>query len=575
MKRIEKEIKKNSAQLIESSLPEIDSLDNIPYKAKQHKRLPLIFIPVGAVALMAIAIMVPALMMKQGSNNNNNTTHTYNFDFANYRPSFNSFNEVAYYSYIAYKDTSNDSKNLVPQKHNKITMLNGENEDQSNDEIQVYVDVYGRTHYPIPLEDTYTFSNFLYFEFDTVDNVFLEERIGNGHIHGLALDLSIFDEQMLILKNGESYYSCLVNGGGNNGLDNRWFIEFSAHKTIEGFDIVKDITNKRYLTLGFSDMTDFSTLDVINIEGSQFPIDSQLVHYDNVSITSSFAEIREQLALNPDYKVADGYGGVDSLVYNAEQPETNTFTLDEFEGTFTVNEGAISLKGKEIVSIGNATKVYASEINKDSHRDLVFETTEESVRYFNIYDINNQKYLYRNAVTTIGKYNYFLDMKDNRLIVKSLEPKMTDDAYLIDYGYFAYYANEGVTIAWQNLFALTDMRLTGVFEASGETPVEFIDGHYRFNSNTPYIIEFRMSKYPGYENPDYPSAIEHPFVCRPYGDINNMPNKTPDFSYISMENGVYRYQITFQEKGYCYYRISFYRFGFDLRVAVDEPVEAE
>ena len=610
MKKIEKEIKKNSQELIESSLPEIDKLDNIPIKAKANKKWPFVFAPLGAVALVLTAILVPTLVLRQGvpsslipgvsnppapisnsfvndnsgvnpiSDDNNNShpieqpvIHTYNFDFKDYSPTFNDFNEIAYYSYIAYDEASNSLTNNA-LKHNKVFTASNEDIDDQEERSR-YIDAYGRTHYPIELADEYTFSNFLFFEFESSRSTFLEERIGNGHIHGLVIQLSVFnDEQMLILKNGEKYYSCLTNGAGNNGIDNSWRIEFSAHKTIEGFDVVKDVTNKRYVTLTIDDMNDFNTLSSINVEGRTFSINPETVHYDNVTITCSVADIREQLALNPDYQVANSYGGNDIIVYDANEPENNTFTLDEFEGTFSVNDGIVTLDGEEVVTVGEVSKIYASEINKDFHRDLVFETTNK-IRYFGIFDVVNKKHLYYQSVTSIGEYDYYLDMKDGRLVVKVLEPGMTDDSYMLDYGYFAYRGNNGISIAWQNLFELTNIRLSGVYEADGETPVPFLEAHYRFNSKTPYILEIKLNKWPGNKNPDYPNANEHPLVCAPYDFVENMPNQNPTLTYLSMKNGVYRYQISFEEKGYSYYSFTFYRYSFDLRAAVDEPLEAE
>ena len=613
MKRIEKEIKKNSTKLIESSLPEINSLDNIPTKAKKNNRLPLFFIPAGALALAAVAIMIP-LLMKQvvpaqlpstsasnnyssinyynsnnvvNSNNtgdsvpqNPQTNHTYHFDFANYKPTFSDFNEIAYYSYVAYQDNQNVSNNLAPQKRNKA-MLNDIAQEQEERVSSSYIDAYGRKHHPLPLTDEYTFSNFVFFEFDSINNFFLKQRIGDGHIHGLALKFSYLNEnvpilqseEMLILKNEDRYYSCLVNGGGSNGLDNRMYIQFSAHKVIEGFDIVKDATNKRYIELGFETFNDYESLDSITIEGASYPIIADSVHYDNVSVTCSFEDLREKLELNPEYKAADGYGGVDVLVYDAEHPENNTFTLDEFEGTFSVNGNTITLNNEEVVSINGITKVYASEVNKDSHRDLVFETVNNTIRSINVFDIYNKKLIYQKSNNSIDRYgDHYLDMMNGRLVVKLLEHGMTDDRYLIDYGYFSYYGIKQLTIVYQNYFELTEMRVHRVLENDNETLVPFIDTHYRFSSNTPYILEIKMSKYPGNKNPNYPSIGDHQIVCKPFADAEDMPNMSPEFTFLSMENGIYRYQIKFQEKGYSYYTFSFYRFNFDLRVAVDEPV---
>ena len=617
MKKIEKEIKKNSTELIESSLPEIDSLDKVPVKTKTNKKWPILFAPLGAIVLALTAIIIPLALKdvaplpivpptnstsagnpsnsysityysnnngssnnpigssKTGYNNNQPVTHTYNFNFADYQPTFDNFNEVAYYSYLAYEEESSHAIKNAPRNRINLKAENEEAIPNEEDDRSSYIDAYGRLHYPIPLADEYTFSNFLFFEFNTTYNSFLAERIGNGHIYGLALDLSIFGEKMLILKNGESYYSCLCNGAGNNGLDNAWRIEFSAHKTIEEFDLVKDATNKRYLTLTIDDQDDFTTLSTINIEGSQYRIKPETVHYDNIAITCSFEAIREHLELNPEYRVINGYGGNDALVYDAESGN-NTFTLDEFEGEFLIDEnGVLLLDYYPALSVHDVTKIYACEVNKDFHRDLVYETVENEKRYFNVFDVKNGLYLYRNLVSNIGDYFYYLDMLNDRVVVKLLEPETEDDDYMLDYGYFAYYESRGVTIVWQNYFEITGMRLTGVFEEDGVTPVELIDTYYHFNSNTPYILEISINKYPGYKNPNYPSVNEHPLACIPYDNGEETPSEIPSISFLSMENGVYRYQIMYQEKGIFCCAFSFYRYSFDLRAAVDEPVIVE
>ena len=38
-----------------------------------------------------------------------------------------------------------------------------------------------------------------------------------------------------------------------------------------------------------------------------------------------------------------------------------------------------------------------------------------------------------------------------------------------------------------------------------------------------------------------------------------------------MENGIYRYQISFSESGYSYYNFSLYIFSFEFDAAIDVP----
>lgn len=267
MKRIEKDIKKNSIELIESSLPEISSLDSIQPKAKKKRYLPLCFAPLGAAALVVTAILIPTIL-KGTSTSGSSAKPKYSYNFGDYKPTFNNFNEVAYYSYFAYNQENTSSTNKGLRPHNKL-MLKGQEITQEETEHprgEAYEDEYGRTHYPIPYTEQFVFSEFLFFEFDSVDNEFLEQRIGNGHIYGLSVQTNIMDhgEKMLILKKGEYFYSCLSNGAGTDSERSKRQLEYSAHKTIEGFDVIKSPANNTRLTLTF-DCRD--TPDVINYEG--------------------------------------------------------------------------------------------------------------------------------------------------------------------------------------------------------------------------------------------------------------------------------------------------------------------
>lgn len=585
MKKIEKKIKKESTELIESSLPEISSLDNIQVSPKKAKRLPFYLIPFGA-AVAVSAIMIPVLLKQVKPNNTNpivstsssigghssnptnsskhvrNTTYTFNFD--NYKPVLNNFNEVAYYSYFAFHQGNTTNSNLL-QPQRKIMRNEGADGESGAESTkgERYVDEFGRTHYPIPSDMEFVFQDFLYFEFDTVNNPFLTQRIGNGHIYGLSVCTNILnDETMLILKNGEHFYSCLSNGSGPD------FIEFSAHKTIDGFDLVKDLTNKRYLTLNFdttpNNYRDYESLSTIDIEGDVYKINQETLFYDPTPVTCDMDGLKALLGNNPDFEIVDSYGGFDELVFDSASSETNTFTLQEFEGTFSIEEDGLYLNRTRLFNLNNDNKIYASEVNKDAHRDLVFESLEGSTRMFNIYDVYNKEYLYRKQVSKIGEYDYYLGMRDNRVVINLFKPGFIADQYLLDYGYFAYGGNFGATIVWQNLYELAALKVEGAYQADGETPVAFANNYYRFSSNTPYIIEIQLSKFGGSTNPDYPD-LEYQIACTP----------SSNWYFLSMENGVYRYQITFQDKGYSEFKLSFYRFSYTFKAAVDEPVETE
>ena len=613
MKKIEKEIKKNSTELIESSLPEIDSLDKITPKTKPVRRLPLFLVPCGA-ALAISAIMIPVLLKQVAptapttsnsaisdnptsnsangnsatnstknpisSNNNNNSSrnNNYNFVFDDYKPAFDSFSEVAYYSYFAFHQGNSTASNQLQPQRKLLTQNNEtEEEDVESPKRQDYVDEYGRLHYPIPYDMEFAFSDFLYFEFDAKNSAFLEERIGNGHIYGLSVKTNIMSgETILVLKKGEYFYSCLSNGAGSHSTGGPTYIEFSAHKTIEGFDVVKDSTNKRYLTLNCGPSTtsivDYESLSSIIIEGREYSVNPQSVFYDPTPVYCDMDELKERLEYNPDFEIFDSYGGLDTIVYDATNPETSTFTLEEFEGSFSVSQNKLYLNGTEVLALNNVDKIYASEINKDGHRDLVFESLEGSARVFNVYDIYHNKYLYHKSVAQIGAYEYYLDMRDNHVVVNLFKPGLTDMEYLLDYGRFSYGGNDGATIVWQNLYELTQLKLNGVYEADGVTPVEMVDKVHHFRKDVPYIIELELSKYAGYTNPDYPASI-HQIEYSLYTKNISALTHSLSWNFLSMENGVYRYQVTFNVTGNLEYVFSFYRFNLNFKAVVNEPNE--
>ena len=577
MKRFEKDIKKNSIELIESSLPEISSLDSVQPKAKKKRYLPLCFAPLGAAALVVTAILIPTIL-KGTSTSSSSAKHKYSYNFENYKPTFHDFNEVVYYSYFAYnqENTSSTNKGLCP--HNKL-MLKGQEITQEETEHprgEAYEDEYGRTHYPIPYGEKFVFSEFLFFEFDSVDNEFLEQRIGNGHIYGLSVQTNIMDngEKMLILKKGEYFYSCLSNGGGTGSNRNKRQLQYSAHKTIEGFDVIKSFANNTRLTLTFDcrkapGVINYERLETFDIDGETFNIDPSTVFFDPLTISFDLDELKERLQLDPNFAIVDSYGGPDALVYDETASETNAFTLDEFEDTFIISEDKLYLGEVELIELKGANKIFASEINLDGRRELVFESLEEEQRVFNIYDVHRNKYLYHKPLSEIGAYDYYLGLRDNHLVVNLFEPGLTNDDQLLDYGHFIYSGSARATIVWQSLLDITSLELNGVFEADGVTPIEPEGNYYCFNSNTPYIIEIKLGRISDPINTKFPS-LDHQVKCTPY-DEYHMPNESPSWTYLSMENGIYRYQISFSESGYSYYNFSLYIFSFEFDAAIDVP----
>ena len=236
-------------------------------------------------------------------------------------PKFESFPEIAYYSYsmseesdpsssfedslessdsqeeMESESTSTESTSVPPMFSSiKRPETSKEPEESEDKELKPYEDENGRIHYPIAKQESYIFKNFTYFSFFSENCDFLEERIGNGEVDGLIVETEIFSETMLVLKNDNRYYSCLLNGahyGGSNG----GYYQFSAHKYIEGFEIIKD-SNKYFLTVELSAFPD--SLTTITIGKDTFDIKPEYTIYDEGSIEVPVNELRKRFGLEGD-----------------------------------------------------------------------------------------------------------------------------------------------------------------------------------------------------------------------------------------------------------------------------------
>ena len=95
--------------------------------------------------------------------------------------------------------------------------------------------------YEFGANEIFTVTKVIYFKVNIKnENGFLASMIGTGKTEVVITENSL--EDMITFRNVESgkYYSCLINGGGPTHMD------FSTHKYIEGFYIVKNVTQENY-----------------------------------------------------------------------------------------------------------------------------------------------------------------------------------------------------------------------------------------------------------------------------------------------------------------------------------------
>lgn len=80
----------------------------------------------------------------------------------------------------------------------------------------------------------------------TDENGFLADKLGCGVVDVVITEDCIWGDSLITFRNGENFFSCLTNGWS---LDQetggcRW--EFSTHKYVEGFNIVKNFEQENY-----------------------------------------------------------------------------------------------------------------------------------------------------------------------------------------------------------------------------------------------------------------------------------------------------------------------------------------
>ena len=80
----------------------------------------------------------------------------------------------------------------------------------------------------------------------TDEKGFLASRLGLGTVDVVITEDCIWGESMITFRNGESFFSCLTNGGGYDPQSGEWHWDFSTHKYVEGFFIVKNLAQENY-----------------------------------------------------------------------------------------------------------------------------------------------------------------------------------------------------------------------------------------------------------------------------------------------------------------------------------------
>lgn len=103
--------------------------------------------------------------------------------------------------------------------------------------------------YPIDRNKVFTTTMVTYFTIELNDEKgFLAQKLGGTGLVEVVITENNIDDlgQMITFKREEKYYTCFANGGYNDPDSDRMGYEFSSHKYIDGFNIVKNLEQENY-----------------------------------------------------------------------------------------------------------------------------------------------------------------------------------------------------------------------------------------------------------------------------------------------------------------------------------------
>ena len=80
----------------------------------------------------------------------------------------------------------------------------------------------------------------------TDENGFLASKLGLGVVDVVITEGFIWGDSLITFRNGDKFFSCLTNGYGQNPETGARHWNFSTHKYVEGFNIVKNFRQENY-----------------------------------------------------------------------------------------------------------------------------------------------------------------------------------------------------------------------------------------------------------------------------------------------------------------------------------------
>ena len=102
-------------------------------------------------------------------------------------------------------------------------------------------------YYALSPNDVFSFDKISMFQIELTDeNGFLASKLGLGTVDVVITEECIWDDGLITFRNGENFFSCLTNGVSYDPQTGATVWDFSTHKFVEGFYIVKNLDQENY-----------------------------------------------------------------------------------------------------------------------------------------------------------------------------------------------------------------------------------------------------------------------------------------------------------------------------------------
>ena len=156
----------------------------------------------------------------------------------------------------------------------------------------------------------------------------------------------------------------------------------------------------------------------------------------------------------------------------------------------------------------NSWEFFASDINKDGYREIVFfEKDEQRNKNFHVYDLKNGRTILKQKEMTLEKFNryygyrYNLDIRDNHVVFLPYIGNFGEST-IVDYGHLRWSEDKGAYFEWENIYKVKQIVFDGIYVKGSDTPV-LTDGYaanlwdetiwyYNLELNTRYYLKYTV-----------------------------------------------------------------------------------